>query len=61
MDLKKKYTIVVVTHNIAQAARISDYLAFFYLGEMIESGVTRQLLTNPTKHQTEDYLTGRFG
>jgi len=61
MDLKKKYTIIVVTHNIAQAARISDYLAFFYLGELIENGITKQLLTNPAKRQTEDYLTGRFG
>jgi phosphate transport system ATP-binding protein len=61
LELKKDYTIVIVTHNMQQAARISDYTAFFYLGELIEYGSTSRIFTNPTKKQTEDYVTGRFG
>jgi len=59
--LKKNYTIVIVTHNMQQAARVSDTTAFFYLGELIETGVTRTIFTNPTEKRTEDYITGRFG
>jgi phosphate transport system ATP-binding protein len=61
LELKKDYTIVIVTHNMQQAARISDNTAFFYLGELIEYGSTSRIFTNPTKRQTEDYVTGRFG
>jgi phosphate transport system ATP-binding protein len=60
-DLKKEYTIAIVTHNMQQAARVSDYTAFFYMGELIEMGETRNMFTNPSKKQTEDYITGRFG
>ena len=60
-ELKDKYTIVIVTHNMQQAARVSDVTAFFYLGELIEVGGTRKIFTNPEKRQTEDYITGRFG
>jgi phosphate transport system ATP-binding protein len=60
-ELKSKYTIVIVTHNMQQAARVSDVTAFFYLGELIEAGGTRKIFTNPEKKQTEDYITGRFG
>ncbi|HHB77396.1 MAG TPA: phosphate ABC transporter ATP-binding protein PstB [Desulfobulbus sp.] len=60
-ELKNDYTIVIVTHNMQQAARISDYTAFMYLGELIEFGDTATLFTNPLKKQTEDYITGRFG
>ncbi len=60
-DLKEKYTIVIVTHNMQQAARVSDTTAFFYLGELIEMGDTKKIFTNPEKQQTEDYITGRFG
>jgi phosphate transport system ATP-binding protein len=60
-DLKKSYTIVIVTHNMQQAARISDHTAFFYLGELVEYGLTSKLFTSPAKKQTEDYVTGRFG
>jgi len=60
-ELKDKYTIVIVTHNMQQAARVSDVTAFFYLGELIEVGETRKIFTNPEKKQTEDYITGRFG
>jgi phosphate transport system ATP-binding protein len=60
-ELKKRYTIVIVTHNMQQAARISDYTAFFYKGYIIEVGPTTELFTNPKQKQTEDYLTGRFG
>ena len=60
-DLKQEYTIVIVTHNMQQAARVSDYTAFFYIGELIEFNRTRQIFTNPEKKQTEDYITGRFG
>jgi phosphate transport system ATP-binding protein len=61
LDLKKDYTIIIVTHNMQQAVRISDQTAFFYLGEMVEHGPTSRLFTNPSKKQTEDYVTGRFG
>ena len=61
LDLKKEFTIVIVTHNMQQAARISDYTAFFYLGELIEYDTTNKIFTVPTKKQTEDYVTGRFG
>jgi phosphate transport system ATP-binding protein len=61
LDLKKDFTIVIVTHNMQQAARISDFTAFFYLGELIEYDVTSKIFTNPNKKQTEDYVTGRFG
>jgi phosphate transport system ATP-binding protein len=61
LELKKEYTIVIVTHNMQQAARISDFTAFFYLGELIEFDVTRKIFTSPAKKQTEDYVTGRFG
>jgi len=60
-ELKRQYTIVIVTHNMQQAARVSDYTAFFYMGDLIEIGRTSQLFTNPAKEQTEAYLTGRFG
>ena len=60
-ELKDKYTIVIVTHNMQQAARVSDLTAFFYLGELIEFGKTKSLFTTPEKKQTEDYITGRFG
>ena len=60
-NLKAGYTIVIVTHNMQQAARISDYTAFFYQGAVVEYGMTKQLFTNPAKKQTEDYITGRFG
>ena len=61
LDLKKDFTIVIVTHNMQQAARISDYTAFFYLGELVEYDLTSKIFTNPAKKQTEDYVTGRFG
>jgi len=60
-ELKKKYTIIIVTHNMQQAARISDYTAYMYLGELIEYGPTQTLFTMPEKKETEDYITGRFG
>ena len=60
-DLKQEYTIAIVTHNMQQAARVSDFTAFFYMGELIEVGETRHMFTNPGKKQTEDYITGRFG
>ena len=60
-ELKKNYTIVIVTHNMQQAARVSDYTAFFYLGELIEHGKTRKIFTSPDIKQTEEYITGRFG
>ena len=61
LELKRDYTIVIVTHNMQQAARISDQTAFFYLGELVEYGTTSKIFTNPAKRQTEDYVTGRFG
>jgi phosphate transport system ATP-binding protein len=60
-DLKKDYTIVIVTHNMQQAARVSDYTAFLYIGELIEYGDTERLFTNPSEERTEQYITGRFG
>jgi len=60
-ELKARYTIVTVTHNMQQAGRISDYTAFFYLGRLIEFGPTTKIFTNPSERQTEDYITGRFG
>jgi len=60
-ELKEKYTIVIVTHNMQQAARVSDYTAFMFMGELIEMGATSELFTNPRKKQTEDYITGRYG
>jgi phosphate transport system ATP-binding protein len=60
-ELKETFTIVIVTHNMQQAARVSDRTAFFYLGEIIEYGETGKIFTNPDKRQTEDYITGRFG
>ncbi|MEO6033634.1 MAG: phosphate ABC transporter ATP-binding protein PstB, partial [Verrucomicrobiota bacterium] len=61
LQLKREFTIVIVTHNMQQAARISDRTAFFYLGELIEYDATGKIFTNPAKKQTEDYVTGRFG
>ena len=61
LELKKDFTIVIVTHNMQQAARISDHTAFFYIGELIEFDTTAKIFTNPAKKQTEDYVTGRFG
>jgi phosphate transport system ATP-binding protein len=61
LDLKKNYTIVIVTHNMQQAARVSDETAFFLLGDLIEFGHTKQIFTNPRDKRTEDYITGRFG
>ena len=60
-ELKQQFTILIVTHNMQQAARVSDYTAFMYLGELIEHGVTETIFTKPVKKQTEDYITGRFG
>lgn len=60
-ELKSNYTIIIVTHNMQQAARVSDQTAFFYEGRLIEFGNTKQLFTNPTEKHTEDYITGRFG
>jgi len=60
-ELKENYTIVIVTHNMQQAARVSDWTAFFYLGELIEFGETKKMFTTPEEKQTEDYITGRFG
>jgi len=60
-DLKSKYTQVIVTHNMQQASRVSDYTAFLYLGELIEYGETERIFLNPAKKQTEEYITGRFG
>jgi len=60
-ELKNKYTIVIVTHNMQQAARVSDCTAFLYMGKLIEFGDTNQLFTNPREKQTEDYITGRYG
>ena len=60
-ELKKEYTIVIVTHNMQQAARVSDKTGYFYLGELIEFGDTRKIFTNPEKESTQNYITGRFG
>ena len=61
LDLKLRVTILIVTHNMQQAARVSDWTAFMYVGELVEFGLTKQLFTTPIKKQTEDYITGRFG
>ncbi len=60
-ELKLDYTIVIVTHNMQQAARVSDFTAFMYLGDLVEHGTTETIFSNPSKQQTEDYITGRFG
>ena len=60
-ELKKNYTIVIVTHNMQQAARVSDCTAYFYLGSLVEYGETKKIFTHPDKKETEDYITGRFG
>ena len=60
-ELKAEYTIVIVTHNMQQAARVSDFTAFFYVGQVVEFGATQQIFTNPAHKQTEQYITGRFG
>ena len=61
IQLKEKYSIIIVTHNMQQAGRVSDYTAFFYIGELIEYDKTRKIFTDPNVKQTEDYITGRFG
>ena len=61
LELKENYTIVIVTHNMQQAARCADYTAFMYAGDLIEFGETKQIFTNPSRRETEDYITGRFG
>ena len=61
LELKQDFTIVIVTHNMQQAARISDFTAFLYLGELVEFDATRKIFTSPARKQTEDYVTGRFG
>ena len=61
MELKEKYTIVIVTHNMQQAVRISDQTAFFLLGDLVEYGSTEEMFANPRDKRTEDYITGRFG
>ena len=61
VELKEDYTVVIVTHNMQQAARVSDYTTFMYLGEMVEFGETRQMFMKPARQETEDYITGRFG
>jgi phosphate transport system ATP-binding protein len=60
-ELRDRFTILIVTHNMQQAARVSNFTAFMYLGEMVEFGPTQQLFTNPQQKQTEDYITGRYG
>ena len=60
-ELRQQLTIIIVTHNLQQAARVSDSTAFFYLGELIEHGPTEQIFTNPREPRTEDYVTGKFG
>jgi phosphate transport system ATP-binding protein len=60
-ELKKEYTVAIVTHNMQQAARVSDFTAYMYLGELVEFGVTEQIFMKPAKQETEDYITGRFG
>ena len=60
-ELKRNYTIVIVTHNMQQAARVSDSPAFFWLGKLVEFGPTERIFTNPAEKLTEDYVTGRFG
>ncbi|NCV90579.1 MAG: phosphate ABC transporter ATP-binding protein, partial [Betaproteobacteria bacterium] len=60
-ELKSDYTVAIVTHNMQQAARVSDFTAFMYVGELVEFSVTKQMFIKPSKKQTEDYITGRFG
>ena len=60
-ELREQLTIIIVTHNMQQAARVSDSTAFFYMGELIEHGSTEQIFTNPKEGRTEDYVTGKFG
>jgi len=60
-ELREHLTIIIVTHNMQQAARVSDATAFFYLGELVEHGPTEQIFTNPKESRTEDYVTGKFG
>jgi len=60
-ELKNEYTILIVTHNMQQAGRVSDRTAFFYLGELIEEGLTKEIFLNPKKERTQNYITGRFG
>ena len=60
-ELKKDFTIIIVTHNMQQASRVSELTAFFYLGNLIEFDSTQKIFTNPSQNQTEDYITGRFG
>ena len=60
-ELREKYTIVIVTHSMQQAARVSDFTAFFYMGELIEHGKTDNMFTRPTRKRTEEYISGRFG
>jgi len=60
-ELKTTYTIVIVTHNLQQASRVSDHTAFFYLGDLVEIGRTEEIFTNPRESRTEDYVTGKFG
>ena len=60
-ELKEQYTVIIVTHNMQQAARVSDYTAFMFMGELIEHDVTDTIFTKPKMKQTEDYITGRFG
>ena len=60
-ELRGQYTIIIVTHNMQQAARVSDYTAFLYEGSLVEFGTTNQIFTNPKEKQTDDYITGRFG
>ncbi|MEW6735799.1 MAG: phosphate ABC transporter ATP-binding protein, partial [Acidobacteriota bacterium] len=61
VELRKNYTVIIVTHNMQQAARVSDYTAFFLLGKLIEFGATEKIFTKPDQKTTEDYITGRFG
>jgi len=61
LELKRDFTIVIVTHNMQQAARVSDHTAFFWMGKLIETGLTEKMFTNPGQRMTEDYITGRFG
>ncbi len=61
VELKEKFTIIVVTHNMQQAARVADYTAFFHLGDLIEYGETEQIFVNPKEEKTEQYITGKFG
>jgi phosphate transport system ATP-binding protein len=60
-ELKKDYTVAIVTHNMQQAARVSDFTAYMYLGELMEFGQTEQIFMKPARQETEDYITGRFG